>query len=811
MIKRRLKKTGLNVLAVCSLGFASAGLAGASQFVLILHNDAGWQFQGAEKLTINGKTKLRRGASGGSLELTQDAYKKLPQEALGGALRLHRGGYLVTRNGATWTPIFPDGANFKGSSSAQAIWSAAQVVIQADRGSKDQAMRTSDIFAILSGPATPIDAAVTYLSDEENFRGVGEPSPAASFDERMSLLTGIAAVATGPSQAKIKAILSDPMNRALKLFSSAGTGRYAALTEGLRYVPVAEKAFPADAELTRLGSSLREKLDWLNQRTAIVRALGVATEWDALIDKYDDLKDYDDAFNDLRELYNRSARESEAEHTKQARDALDATPKRCATARDEIKLAMLRNPSSGTLEALYSEIRIGCLDDHTGGTPAATETSAQKLRIVPYITRAERDIAAINFDAAEDDLKAAEAVYARDPKFLLSRIHLLQAQKHLKQAISKLDDYEVLVKDDSAALEAAASLRENISYDIRSGSDAARKANLKAEADGDYPAALVQARAGLQINDSDPELLYHAGLDAAVTRNEKEARAHWGAYLSIPPTQLGSSNHVTEVRNDLILLSPLAEPVGAPNWYSGRGNPPGLMYDPASLAINVHPTEVKGSRKLQTVFEWRGNVLNAVHTTLQEPIGAPPVNVYFDYYPSGHGVRRVSTELFDDKSDPGPPKVTPQGAAGQGKGTYVTLFTDPNVNPYLIEVLAKKRVATIVAGNPYFNPFVWNGVFAFIAEYDADGRVKSATPVKSGLKALEFQWDGNKLVSIAEKGGGYRREMKYNGAQLIGEVISYNGKTSKIEYRYNGGRLVEAHCDDDSSIDGRSRQVVFGN
>ena len=101
----------------------------------------------------------------------------------------------------------------------------------------------------------------------------------------------------------------------------------------------------------------------------------------------------------------------------------------------------------------------------------------------------------------------------------------------------------------------------------------------------------------------------------------------------------------------------------------------------------------------------------------------------------------------------------------------------------------------------------------WLEEYDVEGHVKSAKPLhgKDSAKPLDFVWDGDKLLSITERGGEYRRVMRYDGARLIGETVTFRGKTSKITYKYNGDRLVEADCDDDTSIDSRSRHVTFGN
>ena len=103
-----------------------------------------------------------------------------------------------------------------------------------------------------------------------------------------------------------------------------------------------------------------------------------------------------------------------------------------------------------------------------------------------------------------------------------------------------------------------------------------------------------------------------------------------------------------------------------------------------------------------------------------------------------------------------------------------------------------------------------------MAEYDDTGRIRSSREIqgKNGAAHMfAFEWQGNRLMAIVERSGGapgeYRREMHYAGDRLLGETIHYQGKTSKIDYKYDGDRLLEAICDSDFSIDGRSRRVSF--
>jgi hypothetical protein len=229
---------------------------------------------------------------------------------------------------------------------------------------------------------------------------------------------------------------------------------------------------------------------------------------------------------------------------------------------------------------------------------------------------------------------------------------------------------------------------------------------------------------------------------------------------------------------------------------------------------NARVVDVKASRKLTTTFQWTGDQLTSVQNTSLEP-GEGKSAVYFDYFKDRGGVRRVSVEPLEDAAADLPtPRFTTAGTVGTGKGTYLALLNHPVVDPLMVERLTGKRVATIVSGNPYFHPFVWNGIYVFIAEYDDRGRVKSARQIPAAGQAsrtLDFKWDGDslRLIEIAERGGAYKRTMTYSGNKLMVETVAFGGKTSKIEYKYKGDQLLEANCGDDVSLDSRSRHVTF--
>jgi hypothetical protein len=325
---------------------------------------------------------------------------------------------------------------------------------------------------------------------------------------------------------------------------------------------------------------------------------------------------------------------------------------------------------------------------------------------------------------------------------------------------------------------------------------------------------LQNAKEGLELDEHDLDFLVHAGLNSAILRKNADAAEKLDQYLSLSQTPGADQKRRAEVYNALAAIKGnknLPEPEGKPNWFSGYKSPPGVLYCPLSLIPNARIVDVK-ARKQTSVYQWNGDQLTTIRTTSQDPMDKEST-FYFEYFKNPPGVRRVAAEPFDDaKKEAAGPRFTPKGTVGTGTGAYLGLPNYPEIDPLMVERLTGKRVATIVAGNPYFHPFVWNGLYSFIAEYDDQGRVKSARQIADGdlgARIMDFKWDGWKLMEVAERGGDYKRTMTYSGNILMEETIAFRGKVSKIEYKYKGEQLIEANSGEDASIDGRPRHVTF--
>jgi hypothetical protein len=153
----------------------------------------------------------------------------------------------------------------------------------------------------------------------------------------------------------------------------------------------------------------------------------------------------------------------------------------------------------------------------------------------------------------------------------------------------------------------------------------------------------------------------------------------------------------------------------------------------------------------------------------------------------------------------------PQGGHTSG---FVTLYNSPRLDTQLTYAVTGKRAAVGFSGNHYFHPFVWDAIHMFELDYDDEGRVRHAWELdEPNAPRLDFTWDGKRLLSIVAKNAEtivYSRTLNYSGDRLTSEIINFAGKSSRIQYKYNKlGVLVEADCDADASLDGRSRKIEF--
>ena len=177
-----------------------------------------------------------------------------------------------------------------------------------------------------------------------------------------------------------------------------------------------------------------------------------------------------------------------------------------------------------------------------------------------------------------------------------------------------------------------------------------------------------------------------------------------------------------------------------------------------------------------------------------------PGNFFFEYHPLG--VLRV---VLPKKSPAGAAKAYAARVGHDSKGrahlvdedghAEVVLPDHPYVDPAVLAVVEGGPVTSVIAGNSYFNPFLWDGVHAFTVTYDAQGRAETAQEWNAD-NLVRFSWEGNQLVAIRayRKGNDspyYQRTITYAGAVIASEDYSVNGRNGKIKYSYTNGKNLQ--------------------
>src|SRR5262249_5848323 len=94
---------------------------------------------------------------------------------------------------------------------------------------------------------------------------------------------------------------------------------------------------------------------------------------------------------------------------------------------------------------------------------------------------------------------------------------------------------------------------------------------------------------------------------------------------------------------------------------------------------------------------------------------------------------------------------------------------NPLVDPLAIQRMTGKNLTVTIAGNRFFNPFVWDKLYYFRLTYDDKGRAIHAQEISGpngapGEQALDFEWNGTQLTAIrgfVGKNKNYERAMQY--------------------------------------------------
>jgi hypothetical protein len=777
--------------------------------ILVSRSEKGLEFTAAASIQFNAKDKA---LSLGSQPKLSAPLNKLPNIKIDGTLLNSADAHIVAleQDGAL-TYLLPENLPKAPPADPAAIWKTAAITYK--KAANDKAPT-----------AIPADAFVAFLP--------GGPEQLASLCKDSSLLEIVAGkehAFTAQLQyiaAAVKAFPADPAIAGLERFveqamrsrfdsfesGAAGTD---VLATALQFADLSQALYPAQPAQAELRKSLRDRKGWLDRKTAVLRAFAAAGEWDAFLLGDRDFERYQRSFPQLAERHAQALLASLDLHKRNA-EQLTADREYQAAWR-EFHLASLRRPSDKLLQQsvmmAWTDYSRAAAIDRQGRRKQLT--AGQQNVIAQQLLFATKGLEAKKFDEALQNVQQAEAVDPESLPVLLKKAEVLGALHEFNQAFDALDRYDLHAIEEERA--AANKLRGELLYQRVSAAQESKAQFGKAWFDGSFHKAYDVALQGLRAQDNDSDLLYDAGLAAAVVRDPKASRQYFARYLEIANNLDAKPEQRVKVRSILPTLADApAATTGAPNWLSGAKLPPGVFYDPVSLAFQPRIDRIEASGKFHVSFDWDGDRLRAIVPTFekveQHPTGER--KIAFAYDTAAGQVNAVAYEQAKSFASADPDEMY--------RNSALVLSNNPYIDPAAVERFTEKNYALGIAGNKYFDPFVWDHIHYFRFTYDAQGHVAQAREVADPKAApgdtwLEFEWDDNQLQTISAFQGAdaahraklYERTLQYQDGRLVSEEIKAQGKTSHIKYNYNAGRLVSATCDRDPSLDDRSRQVTF--
>jgi hypothetical protein len=777
--------------------------------ILVLRSDKGLQFAEAATLVVGGKDKV---LTLGAQPRLPGPINKLPSVKLAGTVLKDgdAGALAVYADGAPQYFI-SDGLPKTAPSDLAAIWRMSKIAYR--KGEKDKAptdVPVAEFAAFLPGGADELAHLCTDSRALEFIGGKGK-----GFATQLEFAAAAArAYASDPAMGALRKYVEQAMSQRYQLFETGAAG-VEALDQGLEFAKLSLAAYPDVPEQRELRRALEGKRQWLEQKMAILRAFAAAGEWDAFLLADRDFERYRQAFRDMAAMHTEALQQSLLLH-KQAGEERNKEEEYGAAYR-EFRLASMRQPSDTILRTdvrtAWGNYSNQVAKDHQGSRKSLTQ--GEHSAIAQCLQRAKLDLQVNKPDRALAEVQDADRIDSTNLDVLLRKAEVLGALHQFRQALAALDEYDKRAVDEER--QKAGELRASLEFQRDNSLDDIKTQLRKTYANFNFHQAAELVRQGLEGKDDDPELLVAAGRIGMILRDPQSSRAALQHYLDVTTNLDANEEERAQVRQ---LLASIREPKpadgGAPNWLSNLHLPAGVFYCPVSLAFQPKIDRIAASNKLTVTFDWDGDRLRSITPTFEKDIRVSgEQKIFFGYDDPNSGVTWAG-----NVSDPRAP--APADPDELFRRSVVRLSNNPYADPVAIQLLTNRNVALGIAGNRFFDPFVWDKVHYFQLTYDDAGRVHQARELSDpraapGDQWVDFEWDGLKLVAARAYQGAdashrtkvYERTLQYQENRLVSEVIQFQGKSSRIRYNYNGGRLASAVSDRDPSLDDRSRQVTF--
>jgi hypothetical protein len=714
---------------------------------------------------------------------------------------------LVSLNGprSPRDVVLPENYSLRAPTPAKEVPGRLGLSLVRNKKAKQSDLLAPELFVVVLFGAAPDEAVRDFLSKDWAF---------LSPEEQLAAMRGF--VTSFPSSPATK-VFRDSLERRI----SAGLARleeggpYSDFLVMHRFSELARQSFPGDAPLAALDDRVADRIKFITDRPKLLRSLAALGDWDTLLAKYQDFERYESSFPEMQTLHQEALEESVRMHARRARafeQRLDYDH-----ASIEASAALSRDPSNREVQSLLSTEKV-----LASQVEALANASRRKIlpkglpadiRFGTALNYAERALADKDFKKAQDAIQDAERENAGAPEVMLVRAKLLAAQGRNSEALPLLDQYDRLVAS-PAEREKGYDVRRQVLYDLDKLKESTRQQIALLLKDGQYSKLDVLLRGALTLDGEDPEFLYQGGVVAAVLRQSERAKTLLAQFIARSNAIGIDPQHRDRARRILAIIKDEKPPAARKSE--------GLYYDPQSLAFQI-PIESVTAGKVRMTFNWANGRLDSIRTAFDDDKGAQlyhalvvagaadsgavatatpqdPGNFFFEYQPSG-ALREVLPKKYPATAAAAHSVHVAHDAKGHALlidddgHPEVVLPDHPYIDPAVLAVVEGAPVTSLVSGNSFFNPFLWDGVHAFTVQYDRQGRAESAQEWNAD-NTVRFSWEGNQLVAVRayRKGSDapyYQRTITYSGSNITGEEYSVNGRTGKIKYIYTNGKILQ--------------------
>jgi hypothetical protein len=791
--------------AIVSLASSARGAAGVVAYcdeagACRVMPVAGWTAAGQNKI------RLAQGNKAESLQRTRmertDFIAKIYRDPTTGEFHKYPGGELALP------------AKGKDYSSAVAAWDGLSIEYRSAAKSKSStAIPVKQFVALIMSPSSE-DAALE-LAREVAAGEIAHPS------KKALISASVSAAGRAPGLLEWRANLVATMRTSLTDFR-AERGDPRLLGQVLQVGLAARETFrliTADnTEEQQLQNDLVSESAELRRSMAVAAALRKAGFLDEFLAKLDRIGLVRWIQPEIAQGAAAAYRQSAADHHTKALDYEAAGL--LGKAFDEAQIAANRMPCNADDVSHFYNIRVKYANRNM--VPLESQPEHEQRTILEQIVR---ELDGVGADGTLDDVRIRyfrgriEEGLRIDPNYLplqLKKADFLLKIGDLTGSRKVVEEVEREVQLTRSDLDPWLRMEANLKEKQATTRERAENQARESFQAGRFAEALDSAAKGLKADPENPTLLSIAARASAVIRNQSRTQELARAYLRSANPACVSLDESFESMIELFTRKVAAPSIVAgvnryPHWMSGmRYRLEDVNYDPVSGGFFQPIRGIEPKRPgMATLFRWDGYMVTSIASTRNSSKQSGAEAVLFELEPK---YKRDVVYMAE---------IGMRGNSVSEGAAYKLLYLNsPDFDPTLAEKFAHKSFTRGWAGNPFFHPFLWTGIFLFDFTYDSLGRIAEARPVYPDSsrprspfsEILKFTWDGttDRLMSI--NGQRYSRVMKYDElGRLKSEHIAYaDGKSGRIEYLYQGKshRMYAATCED-NFFDKNERTVSF--